>query len=89
MLLIGLLGVVAGVIASLPVVFLGHFYPLKFKGEVGQMYENYGFDPVMPTMLPDIFYLWQVVVVLLILLISISFSIRKVNRINVINAIRA
>jgi ABC-type antimicrobial peptide transport system permease subunit len=53
------------------------------------MYEDYGFEPVMPTMLPGPFYLWQIVVVLIILLIAIGFSIRKIFKINVIEALRA
>jgi ABC-type antimicrobial peptide transport system permease subunit len=53
------------------------------------MYEDYGFEPVMPTMLPDTFYLWQIAVVLIILLIAIAFSIRKIFKINVIEALRA
>lgn len=89
MLLIGLIGVAAGVIASLPVVYYGNIHPLKFTGQMGQMYKDYGFEPVMPTMLPDMFYLWQVMVVLAILLVSISFSLRKIYKINVINALRA
>ncbi len=67
MLLIGFIGVAAGVAASLPLVFYGNFHPLRFTGEFARMYEDYGFEPVMPTMLPDTFYLWQIVVVLIIL----------------------
>jgi ABC-type antimicrobial peptide transport system permease subunit len=40
-------------------------------------------------MLPDTYYLWQTVVVFIILLIAIAFSIRKIFRINVIEALRA
>ena len=89
MLLIGLLGTAAGVVASLPFVIYGHIHPIRFTGELARMYEDYGFEPVMPTMLPDTFYLWQIVVVLLILLIAIVFSIRKIFKINVIEALRA
>ncbi len=89
MLLMGFLGVAAGIIASLPVVIYGHIHPLRFTGEIARMYEDYGFDPVMPTMLPDTYYLWQTVVVFIILLIAIAFSIRKIFRINVIKALRA
>ena len=89
MLLIGLLGVIAGVAASLPLVYLGYAKPLRFTGEMAKMYEDYGFEPVMPMLLPDTYYLWQVVIVLLILSIAISFSIRKVFRLNIINALRA
>ncbi|MDQ1332676.1 MAG: FtsX protein [Bacteroidota bacterium] len=89
MLFIGFLGVTAGVAASLPIVFYGNRYPLRFTGEFARMYEDYGFEPVMPTMLPDTFYLWQIVVVLIIIMIAIIFSTRKIFRMNVINAMRA
>jgi len=89
MLLMGVIGVIAGVIASLPIVFLGHLRPLRFTGEMARMYEDYGFEPVMPMLLPDTYYLWQVVVVLLILAVAIAFSIRKIFKLNVINALRA
>lgn len=89
MFFIGFIGVAAGVAGSLPLVFYGHFHPLRFTGEFARMYEDYGFEPVMPTMLPDTFYLWQIVVVLIILVIAIIFSTRKIFRMNVINAMRA
>jgi ABC-type lipoprotein release transport system permease subunit len=89
MLLIGFLGVAAGVAASLPIVFYGNSHPLRFTGEFARMYEDYGFEAVMPTMLPDTFYLWQIVIVLIILVIAIIFAARKIFRMNVINAMRA
>jgi len=89
MFFIGFIGIVAGVIASLPVVIYGHVYPFRFKGELARMYEDYGFEPVMPTLLPDKFYLWQILIVLIILAVAITFSVRKIFRINVINALKA
>jgi len=89
MLFIGFIGIITGVAASIPIVFYGHYNPLRFKGEYARMYEDYGFEPVMPTMLPDTFYLWQIVIVLIILMIAIAFSTRKIFRMNVINALRA
>jgi ABC-type lipoprotein release transport system permease subunit len=89
MLFVGLIGVVAGVICSLPLVIYGNIHPLRFTGEFARMYEDYGFEPVMPTMLPDTFYLWQIVVVLVILAVAIAFSTRKIFKMNVINALRA
>ncbi len=89
MLFIGLLGVLAGVAASLPIVFYGYARPLRFTGELARMYEEYGFEPVMPMLLPDTYYLWQAVIVLLILLIAITFSVRRIFKLNIINALRA
>jgi len=88
MLLIGFLGVAAGIVASVPVVFYGNIHPVRFTGEIARMYEDYGFEPVMPTMLPDTYYIWQTVVVLIIIAIAISFSIRKIMRMNVIKSLR-
>ena len=89
LLLTGVLGIIAGIIVSLPIVFYGHFHPIRFTGEMGRMYEDYGFEPVMPTMLPHAYYLGQILVVLIILGIAIAYSIRKVFRINVIKSMRA
>ncbi len=89
MLLIGFLGVAAGVIASLPVVIYGNVHPLRLTGQMASVYEDYGFEPVLPTLLPDSYYAWQTVVVLIIIMIAISFSVRKIFRINVINSMRA
>lgn len=85
----GFLGIVAGVLVSLPVVFYGHFHPVRFTGPMAKMYEDFGFDPIMPTMLPDRYYLWQMLVVVIILAITIIYSNRRIFRIKVVNALRA
>jgi ABC-type lipoprotein release transport system permease subunit len=85
----GLLGVISGVIVSLPVVLWFNAHPLRFTGQMAHMWEDYGFEPVMPTLLPDSYYLWQTVVVLIILTIAVLFSIRKIFRINVIYSLKA
>jgi putative ABC transport system permease protein len=89
MFMIGVLGVAAGLVAALPLIYYGNIHPIRLTGELASMYEDYGFEPVMPTLLPDTYVLWQTVVVLIILLIAIGFSIRKIFKINVINALRA
>lgn len=89
MLLIGFLGLIAGNIASIPLIIYGHFHPLRFTGEMARMYEDYGFDPVMPTLLPDKYFLWQTAIVIIIIMIAITFSIRRIFKINVIESLKA
>lgn len=89
MVLMGLLGILSGVIASLPFVIYGHFRPLRFTGEFARMYEDYGMEPIMPTLLPDTYYIWQTVVVLIIISVAIIFSVRKIFRINIISSLKA
>ncbi|MDP4224282.1 MAG: FtsX-like permease family protein, partial [Bacteroidota bacterium] len=88
LLFIGMLGVIAGIIASLGPIFYVHSHPIRFTGQLARMYEDYGFDPVMPTLLPDKYFLWQTVVVVVILLIAIVVSTRRILRINVISSMR-
>ncbi len=89
MLYIGLLGVITGAIAALPVIYYGHYNPIRFSGEMGKMYENYGMEPVMPMMLPDKYFLWQSVVITIIVLIAITYPVRKILKMKVVNSLRA
>ncbi len=88
LLFVGIIGVAAGIAVSLPPVFYAHYHPIRFTGQMARMYEDYGFDPVMPTLLPGGYYLWQTVVVLVILIIAVGFSARRIFRINIINSMR-
>lgn len=88
-LLVGFLGMLAAVVASVPIVIFGNVHPLTFRGEFARMYEEYGFEPVMPMMLPDTYYLWQIVVIVLILIIAMAYSARKIFRLDPVNALRA
>lgn len=86
---IGLMGVVSGALASLPVIFYGYYNPIRFTGEMGKMYENYGMEPVMPMLLPDKYFLWQSLVIAIIVLIAITYPVRKVMKMKVVNSLKA
>lgn len=89
MIYIGIMGVMSGALASLPVIFYGYYNPLRFSGEMGKMYENYGMEPVMPMMLPDSYFLWQMLVIAIIVLIAISYPVRKIMKMKVVNSLKA
>lgn len=89
MLYIGFLGVIAGALAALPVIFYGHYNPIRFSGEMGKMYESYGMEPVMPMMLPDKYFLWQSFVILIIVTIAILYPVRKIIKMKVVNSLKA
>lgn len=89
MLFIGLIGVVAGAIAALPVVYYGHYNPIRFSGEMAKMYEDYGMEPVMPMLLPDWYFFWQAVVVTIIVIIALVYPLRKIMKMEVVNSLKA
>jgi ABC-type lipoprotein release transport system permease subunit len=89
MLYIGLMGIASGTVAALPVIIFGYFNPIRFTGEMGRMYEDYGLEPVMPFLLPDWYVLWQIVVVAVIVFIALIYPVRKIHRLNVVNSLKA
>lgn len=89
MTLMGIVGIASGIIASIPLILLGYYRPLRFSGEIGKMFEEYGMEPIMPFKWFDTYILWQVIIVLVIILIAMVHPLRKIHKLKVINALRA
>ena len=89
MFFMGILGIASGIIAALPVIFYGYSHPIRFHGEMAKMYEDYGYEAVMPFLLPDMYIVWQAVTVAIIVLIALVYPLRKINKMKVVNSIKA
>jgi putative ABC transport system permease protein len=89
LIMMGLLGIVSGILASLPVIFYGHSHPIRFHGEMAKMYEDYGMEAVMPFLLPDKYMPWQSLVVALIVFIALIYPLRKISNMKVVNSLKA
>ena len=89
MLFIGFLGMLGGIIASIPIILLGHLNPIRLKGEAAEMMATYGMEPIMPMAWFDMYILNQVLVVSIILLVVMIYPIISIMRIKVIDALRA
>lgn len=89
MIYIGLLGIGSGIAFAWPVIIYGHYHPIRFTGEFAKMYEDYGMEPVMPFLPAGWYFLWQSVVVSVIVAIAIVYPIRKISKMQVVNALKA
>ncbi|MCF8352777.1 MAG: FtsX-like permease family protein [Bacteroidales bacterium] len=89
MMMIGLLGVMAGIIISIPIILYGVNHPIVFKGELAHMMEEYDFEPKLVFETVSYYYLWQAFVVALMVLVSLIHPVRKILRLKVVNALRA
>lgn len=83
------LGVLAGLLASAPIIIFGHKNPLRLTGETAQMMEQYGIEPLMPMAWFDTYILNQVGVIALIVLLVMIYPLIAVMRMKVIDALRA
>lgn len=89
MLLIGLLGILAGAAVASLLILYGVEHPIIFKGEMAKMFEEYGMEPKMVFWSIDTYYIWQIVIVALMVFLAIGYPIRKIFGMKVVNALRA
>ena len=87
-LLITLIGVLIGMIISLPIVIYLSRYPVRLSGELATAYQQYGFEPILPTeLVPSVFFIQAIVVLAMALLIGL-YPLLHVQRLEVLNALK-
>jgi ABC-type lipoprotein release transport system permease subunit len=85
----GLIGVIAGIISSLPFLYIGNRFPYHLTGELAKMMESYGMEPIMPLAWVDMYVLWQGAVVALMVILSCIYPLRKVMKLKEVEALRS
>lgn len=81
-------GCIAGMIASIPLVFYLNRYPLKMGGETAKAYERFGFEAIFPASTDASIFIYQGLVVLIIGLLLSLYPVYKVIRLNPVTAMK-
>jgi ABC-type lipoprotein release transport system permease subunit len=89
MIYIGIMGIAAGIAVSLPAIMYGYYHPFRLSRELAKMYEDYGLEPVITFMPPDIYFFWQSVVVSVIVIIAVIYPVRKIFKTETVNSLKA
>ena len=89
MMMIGILGIVSGVIVSLPLIGYYYLHPFYYGGEMGAMIENYGFEARMYFAFQPDFYIAQSLIVAAIVLAAACYPVIRIIRMNEIKAIHS
>jgi ABC-type antimicrobial peptide transport system permease subunit len=87
MLFLGFIGAAAGMLASVPVILLGYYYPFKLTGEMAEMYMDYGFDPIMPLAWFEEYFFTQGGVIFLMVILASYLPIRQILKLDLIKAL--
>jgi ABC-type lipoprotein release transport system permease subunit len=87
--LLGAIGLIAGLLASSPVILYFYYFPILLKGDMGKMMEDYGWDAVMPTAWFGPYFYWQAVIVGLMVLLATLYPLRKIGKLKEIEALRS
>ncbi|MFC2116602.1 ABC transporter permease, partial [Bacteroidota bacterium] len=89
MLMMGLVGAASGIIGSLPVIGYLVKNPIRFTGEYAELFEIYGFEPIMPAVFDVTYFIGQSFIVILIFILAIIYPVNSVLRMNEIKALRS
>jgi putative ABC transport system permease protein len=81
-LLITLLGVITGLLISLPFVFYFSRNPLRITGEIAEAYERFGFEALFPAAVDSSIFIIQSLIVLIIAFLIGLYPLWHVGRIN-------
>lgn len=89
MIIVGFLGTATGMLASIPLVYNFNVNPIHYTGNMAKMYEDMGFEAVMPTAPIDTYFAAQGLIILLMVLLACLIPLRKIKKMKVIKALRA
>jgi ABC-type lipoprotein release transport system permease subunit len=89
MLIMGFVGAASGVIGSIPVIGYLVNNPIRFTGEYAELFEIYGFEPIMPAEFDLTYFIGQSSVVFLIFILAIVYPVNTVLRLKEIKALRS
>jgi len=88
MILLGALGLIAGLLASVPLILYFYYYPIVLKGELAKMMEYYGWDAVMPSAWFGPYFYWQAVFVAIMVFLATLYPLRKIGKLKEIEALK-
>jgi putative ABC transport system permease protein len=80
-----LMGALAGIMVSLPIILYYHFYPITLTGDIAQTILEYGFEPILPTSINPTIFITQAIIIFSLSLIVGLYPVYKVFRMEIIN----
>ena len=87
-LIISFIGIIAGVMASFPLILYFNHHPIPLTGEAADAMLEYNMDPVMPFLLEPGYFINQSMVVIVITMLTLVYPMTVIGRFKIINAIK-
>jgi len=89
MIFLGFIGIVTGIIGSLPLILYLNHNPIQFNEDLAKIYEEMGFEAIMPFAIEPGYFIGQTIVVLVIFAVAIFYPIYSITKLKEMNALRA
>ncbi|NNC85217.1 MAG: ABC transporter permease [Bacteroidia bacterium] len=85
---IAIVGLLAGTLVSFPVTLYFKYNPIRFTGDWGRAYEDFGFEPIMAFSVHPSIYLNQVLVIFIIVVFMSFYPVRFLHKLKPVEAMR-
>ncbi len=89
MFFVSLIGIISGILLSIPVLYYGHIKPMVLTGDMAETIINYGMEPIMPTAWEASYFFGQTGMVIMLVFVAVFFPILGVSKLKVNKALRA
>jgi len=87
-LMMSFLGIICGVLLSLPVTYYFHLNPIEFTGDAVQAFEKFGVEPIIPFSMDPNIYLAQGISVFIMTIVISIYPLYVVNQLKPVSAMR-
>ena len=87
--LLGILGTIAGILVSTPVCYYLQVNPITMTGEAAKAYEKFGVEPILPAMLDPTIFMNQAVFVFVVTSLIALYPIWVIWRMRPVEAMRS
>lgn len=85
---IALIGILAGIVASIPICYYFFQFPIQLTGEAAKAMIDFNVEPIMPFAFKSYIFIQQTIIVLILTWLAALFPITYVQRFNVLRAFR-
>lgn len=82
------IGCIAGIAASIPLIFYLNRHPIRIGGDTAKAYERFGFEAIFPTSTESSIFIYQAIIVLIIGLALSLYPVMKVWRLQPVTAMK-
>lgn len=83
-----LLGISGGILLSMPILVYLYYNPIYLSGDIATVYENFGFEPILPFSLEPRIFLNQAVVVLVIASLLAIYPMIVIQSLRTVKALK-
>ena len=86
---LGLIGCIAGILVSLPIVYYFYRNPIELGGDMAKAYEKFGVEALLPASMDPFIFIKQALIVFLMITVLSIYPMFKLVRLKPVEAMRA